>query len=153
MSLDVYLKLEPTSNGPQQFSSGIFIREDGQRKEITRDEWNERFPDREPLVAMARDDTEEVYHANITHNLNKMADEAGLYVFLWRPDELIGETRARDLIVPLREGLALLKSDPERFRQFDPSNGWGSYDGFVPWVEDYLKACEKYPNAKVSVWR
>ncbi len=36
---------------------------------------------------------EEVYISNVTHNLNKMAGEAGIYEALWRPEE-IGITHA-----------------------------------------------------------
>lgn len=93
-----------------------------------------------------------VYAANLTHNLAKMAYEAGIYKHLWRPDE-IGITKAEQLIEPLRVGLALLKSDPERFKKFDAENGWGLYIHFVPFVENYLQACEKYPDAEVSVSR
>ena len=60
---------------------------------------------------------------------------------------------ARDLIQPLRDGLALLQTDPERFKRHNPKNGWGSYDGFVPWVAAYLAACERWPDAKVRVSR
>ena len=93
-----------------------------------------------------------IYDANITHNLTSMADEAGIYQYLWRPEELKINT-AVDLIEPLKKGLALLKSDPERFIKLNPSNGWGSYDSFVPWVENYLKACEENPTATISVSR
>jgi len=93
-----------------------------------------------------------VYTANITHNLNKMAQEAGIYEHLWRPDE-IDITNAGQLIGPLREGLALLKSDPNRFEAFNPENGWGTYEGLVSFVEKYLAACEENPDADVSVWR
>lgn len=94
----------------------------------------------------------EIYGANITHNLNKMAAEAGIYEHLWRPEE-IGITTAAQLIEPLRAGLALLKSDPARFEAFNPSNGWGSYEGLVSFVERYLEACEEAPDAEVSVSR
>lgn len=94
----------------------------------------------------------DVYWANITHNLNKMADAAGIYKHLWRPDE-IGITKAAQLIEPLREGLALLKSDPEKFEQYNSSNGWGLYEHFVPFVEKYLAACEEHPDADVKVSR
>ena len=93
-----------------------------------------------------------IYDRNITHNLNKMADAAGIYKHLWRPEE-IGITKAAQLIEPLREGLALLLSDPERFKQFNPSNKWGCYDGLVDFVREYLSACEENPNATVSVSR
>jgi hypothetical protein len=95
----------------------------------------------------------EVYSANITHNLNRMAEEAGLYLYLWRPDE-IGITKAGQLIEPLRDGLALLKgAEPERFKAFDAPNGWGLYEHFVPWVERYLAACIENPDADVHVSR
>lgn len=148
MSLDVYLTLkgEKVNNS----SSGIFIREGGQTKEITRAEWDEKFPGREPVVAIQSDEIDEVYSANITHNLNKMASEAGIYEHLWRPDE-IGVTKANQLIIPLRDGLALLQTDPERFNKFNPKNGWGNYEGLIEFVRNYLVACEQYPDAEVFV--
>jgi len=92
------------------------------------------------------------YADNITHNLNRMAEAAGIYAHLWRPDE-IGITTAAQLVEPLRVGLALLKSDPARFSAFDAPNGWGKYEHFVPFVENYLAACEREPHAAVSVSR
>ena len=94
----------------------------------------------------------EVYTANITHNLNRMAEEAGIYQHLWRPEEIDIHT-AEQLIEPLRAGLALLESDEPRFRKFDASNGWGRYEHLVEFVREYLAACEQDPNAKVSIWR
>ena len=93
-----------------------------------------------------------LFTANITHNLNKMAVAAGIYYPLWRPDE-IGATKAEQLIVPLREGLARLKAEPERFKAYDSPNGWGLYVNFVPFVEKYLAACEANPTATVEVSR
>ena len=93
-----------------------------------------------------------IYDRSITHNLNKMADAAGIYKHLWMPEE-IGITKAAQLIDPLREGLALLLSDPERFKKFDPENKWGDYYGLVDFVRKYLLACEENPNASVSVSR
>jgi hypothetical protein len=94
----------------------------------------------------------EVYSANITHNLGLMAEEAGIYQPLWRPEEL-GIKTAAGLIEPLRAGLALLEQDPERFRAFNSPNGWGLYEHFVPFVRDYLNACEANPDAVVTVGR
>lgn len=157
MSLDVYLTMEnvqPNHQKPDLSGSGIFVRENGQTKEITREEWDKRFPDREPVVVKVPDDTAgaEVYSSNITHNLNQMAEEAGIYQHLWRPDE-IDIKKAKDLIEPLKDGLALLQSEPERFKAFNPSNGWGDYEGFVRFVGGYLTACCWFPEASVSVWR
>ena len=152
MSLDVYLDayfptLQPTGG------SGIFIRRNGQTVEISRDEWDRAFPGQEPVVLTAEADVNtRVYSANITHNLGDMADAAGIYKPLWRPEE-IGIVKAGELIEPLSEGLAKLKAEPGRFKEFNVSNGWGLYEHFVPFVEQYLEACKAYPNATVSVSR
>lgn len=93
-----------------------------------------------------------VYNANITHNLTAMADAAGIYKALWRPEDL-GITKAAQLIPYLRPGLAALKASPARFKRFNSPNGWGVYENFVPFVERYLAACEDNPDAEVSVSR
>jgi hypothetical protein len=95
---------------------------------------------------------EEFYQSNITHNLNAMADAAGIYQYLWRPDE-IGITMASELIEPLTAGLKELEARPEHFAQFNATNGWGLYKHFVPFVRQYLAACREHPNAFVHVSR
>jgi hypothetical protein len=93
-----------------------------------------------------------LYSANITHNIATMAGRAGIYDFLWRPDE-ININKASQLTYFLRNGLALLKTNPEYFKKFNPENGWGDYDGLVSFVENYLAACIEYPDADVEVSR
>jgi hypothetical protein len=93
-----------------------------------------------------------VYEANITYNVNRIAEAAGCYRELWRPDE-IGIDTASQLVEPLKAGLLALVSDPVRFEALNPENGWGSYDGLVQFVTAYLKACIQHPEASVSVWR
>lgn len=165
MSLDVYLiSSEPiTKKG-----TGVFIRENGCNKELTVGEVLEKFPDAE--VDETVYETEILYNANITHNLNKMAKKAGIYEALWRPHRLkvdydIPEedsqaedifeknqtTIAREIIPLLEQGLHKLKSRPEYFKRFNSPNGWGMYKHFVPFVEKYLNACKENPNAIVEV--
>lgn len=88
-----------------------------------------------------------LYTDNITHNLGEMADNAGIYKALWRPEE-IPTDRAADLIPILEKGLADLKARPDYFKQFNSSNGWGMYEHFVPFVENALNACKAFPGAK-----
>lgn len=145
MSLDVYL-----SGGEAEAATGIFIREAGATREITRAEWDERFPGSEPVTATSESD--ELFWRNITHNLTPMADAAEIYSHLWRPEELGIET-AGQLIEPLTLGLKRLRSDPEKFRTFNPPNGWGSYEGLVDFVAAYLAACVQHPAAKIRVSR
>ena len=97
-------------------------------------------------------DGEDLYWRNITHNVGNMANAAGLYEPLWRPDEMAVET-AKELIAPIEVGLEMLRSDPGKFKALNPSNGWGSYEGLVAFAEDYLKACKEYPDGLVRVSR
>ncbi len=93
---------------------------------------------------------DEVYWANITHNLARMAAEAGAYEALWHPEK-IGAKKAGDITRILAAALALLESCPERFTEFNASNGWGVYEEFVLFVRRYLEACEQNPHARIEV--
>jgi hypothetical protein len=81
-----------------------------------------------------------------------MAAEAGIYKYLWRPEE--NEINiAQQLIKPLRDGLQLLRDDPERFKEFNPPNGWGNYDILVGFVAELLSECVRHSSAFVGTWR
>jgi hypothetical protein len=119
-----------------------------------------------------QEDSETLYWANITHNLNVMAEKAGIYEALWRPHKLIegydipesdniaewefeekNKIQAKAIIPLLEKGLEDLIARPEYFKTFDSKNGWGTYDHFVPFVAEYLKACRQYPEAIVETSR
>lgn len=152
MSLDVYLTI-PGANIQKPQSSGIFVRDGGATKEIGEAEWRSKNPDREPVRFISEEvTTDQVFHANITHNLNRMATAAGIYDALWRPDE-VGIKKARELLAILVVGLEKLLDDPELYKKHNPDNGWGTYDQLVLFVKNYLKACIDYPQADVSVDR
>lgn len=150
MSLDIDLVM---NDELAVLSSGIFVRENGATKEITEQEWRERYPDRDPVRHIPLEsDSHIVFSANITHNLNEMAKEVGIYKELWRPEEL-GFTKAGELIDRLDIGLFLLRNEPERYKAFNPDNGWGDYEELVEFVENYLVACRRYPEAEIRVSR
>ena len=100
-----------------------------------------------------------VYSGNITHNLGAMAGAVvlsngmTLYDVLWRPDEQQGLKFARDIVNLLDEGWNILLSDPEKYKQFNPENGWGSYDGLEKFVYNYRNACWDNPDAELRVSR
>lgn len=97
-------------------------------------------------------ETDIVFHADITHNLAAMAQQATLYLPLWRPEQL-GFSKASQLVFSLEIGLKFLVNDPETYKAFNPENGWGDYDGLVKFVQDYLNACVQYPDADIEVSR
>lgn len=114
-----------------------------------------------------------VYSDNITHNLNIMADKAGIYEALWQPHRLhdnylksYSENNdakyefknsisilAKDIIMPLQKSYDRLISEQSYFEQFNSDNGWGLYKDFVPFVKNYLDACIKFPNSIIFVSR
>lgn len=151
MSLDVWLEEQsPVKNN----SSGIFIRENGQTKEISLEEWQKRYPGKKPIIVKQEAETITLFHYNITGNLRKMAEETN-EIFekaLWSPDELNINT-AKDLISYLRLGIAYLVIDKDRLIRFNPSNGWGNYDNLLELAETYLQACKDNPGATVCIWK
>ena len=107
------------------------------------------------------DETVEVYidniedcYLNVTHNLGKMAKEVGLYTYLWRADELHShQVEAWEIIYNVEQGLNELKHNPNKYKKFNPSNGWGTYDNLVEFTEKYLLCLKKYPKAKIEISR
>jgi len=112
---------------------------------------------------------EDVYSANITHNLGKMAGEAGLYEALWRPHRLkegynIPEddhdaeykfeeenpVRAHEIIPIIEKGLEDMLARPKHYETFNSPNGWGMYEHFIPFIEQYLEALKEYPESFVD---
>ena len=99
-----------------------------------------------------------VYDNNITHNLGSMAANVKLsngltlYDVLWRPDEHELEL-AEDIAELLDEGWNILLSGPDHFKQFNPHNGWGNYDGLCKFVYEYRNACWDEPDATIEVCR
>jgi len=98
------------------------------------------------------------YSGNITHNLGDMASHVELsngltlYQVLWRPDEHQLKF-ARDISDLLYEGYIILLTDPEKFKKYNPPNGWGSYDGLVNFVYKYSNACWNNPDAELRISR
>lgn len=93
-----------------------------------------------------------VFEKNITHNLNSMAEAAGVYMHLWQPAE-IDIQKAWQLIEPLGKGLSELMNNPVRFKAFNAENGWGKYEHLVDFVLKYLQACKEFPDAIVKANR
>jgi hypothetical protein len=104
------------------------------------------------LTENGEPEEEEVYSSHITHNLSRMAIEAGLYNYLWKP-ETIPVKRAAELVSVLRAGLERLVENKDYYQQFNSPNGWGIYDDFVEFVIKYLTACTEHPDALISVYR
>lgn len=148
MSLDLYLiSAMPIK---RKVGSGVYIRENGQTKELSLDEARKRYPDMIfPNAEKEEETTHIIFKANITHNLNDMASACGLYDLMWHSEG----KQAKDVIFGLRNGLNVLVRDKGEMMKYNPENGWGTYENLVQVATDFLSACEKYPNAKIDCSR
>ena len=150
MSLDLYIK---TSTPVIKRGTGVYVREDGKTKELkTMAEVKERFPDADlSRIKVFEYETDEVWHENITHNMNKMADQVPigkhtLYDYLWRPDEIEITHITREYATAVFNGVMYMKEHKEELLPFeppiDPETGtrWGSYDLLVGFCTSLVDA-------------
>ena len=91
-----------------------------------------------------KEESDTLFDLNITHNLATMAKEAGFYEELWH---LYGINCCKELAPIIRNGIEELKTNPEKYKRFSAENGWGTYEQFLPWLEELLQNLEKFPNA------
>lgn len=88
-----------------------------------------------------------VYNIGISHNLVPMAKSVNLYNPLWKGEDI---TEALDLINPVTRAIVLLKECPNQYRRLQAKNKWGTYDQFIEFLQNLLKALIEYPHAKVN---
>lgn len=90
-----------------------------------------------------------VYETNITHNLAKMAEELGVYDALWHPKEN-GIRYAKDLIPLLQQKTMELFFEARKYKAYNASNGWGTYENFWHFLNDLLQQCKAHPEAEIE---
>ena len=83
---------------------------------------------------------------NYTSNTAAMIKEVcGSY-----PSEWSGE-RCADMYPTLMQGASLLNLHPQRYRQFEPDNGWGTVESTAKFLRQIADNCDKYPTAVIEV--
>ena len=155
MSLDITI-ISPESI--KKKSTGIYARIDGQTRELTKEEVIKHFSDVDPDTIIEEEiETDEFWHGNITHNLCGMAEDCesfdeydqcyNLYDLLWRDTQapFTGDY-LNVYIAHLAYCLYVLKNDPKHFKQFNPSNGWGTYEQLCDFVESFIRALVNMPS-------
>ena len=99
-------------------------------------------------------------HLQITHNLNTIVSELGLlvdlpyYEVIWEPYELFGlkngEVPAEFVLKLLPDLIKNLLKFEDRLLEYLPSNGWGTFEGLIGFLCDYLKEC--YTNQEAYIY-
>ncbi len=89
----------------------------------------------------------EVFHSNMTHNVVPMWKKAGIYDSVYNSEG----RRAGDVAKELYGGFVHMKEEPEIFEKLNPSNGWGSYDTAVEFLEELISACNEHPDGVIRI--
>ncbi len=96
---------------------------------------------------------------NITHNLNKIAQELCFYEILWRPETTVGlfknpsKILASEILPYYREALDIVLKEGDSVKHLLPSNGWGTLDCFNRVLTSCINACIKYPDSIIVISR
>ena len=106
---------------------------------------------------------EEDYHLQITHNLNKVVSACGelvgksYYEAIWRPDTLTGLENGKVPVLFIVSYLPDLIRDLIKYElvltQYLPDNGYGTFEGLIKFLCNYLKECYTYKNEYVYCCR
>lgn len=89
----------------------------------------------------------ELWWGNQTHNITPMWKLAGVYDALY----MSSGKQAKDVIDDVRRGFNNMSENPEKYKKLNPSNGWGSYDSALTFLECFKSACDKYPFGEIVV--
>jgi hypothetical protein len=60
---------------------------------------------------------------------------------------------AVDCLPLLESAIAHMKANPSVYEAMNPDNGWGSYAGLVPALDDLAASFRRHPKATVTVSR
>lgn len=88
----------------------------------------------------------EVWWRNCTHNLSPMWNKAGVYEALYKSTG----KKAGELVAELEAGLKHMVENASEYQHLNPENGWGSYEGAVWFLREFLDACREHPKAIVE---
>lgn len=58
---------------------------------------------------------------------------------------------ASELLPAVNRAIVDMLARPAHHKQYEPENGWGSYDGTLKFLRQIRAACESDPDAKVRV--
>lgn len=58
---------------------------------------------------------------------------------------------AGEFIPFLRSAIAAMEDSPAKFKELNPKNGWGDYDGALTFFREFLVDCLKHPKATVRI--
>lgn len=52
---------------------------------------------------------------------------------------------------PLAEAVKRMEADPEKYREMEPPNGWGDYEGALKYLRTLAEACAEHSKCTINV--
>jgi hypothetical protein len=52
---------------------------------------------------------------------------------------------------PLAEAVKRMEADPDKYREMNPSNGWGDYEGALRYLRSLAEASAEHPKCMIRV--
>jgi hypothetical protein len=83
---------------------------------------------------------------NYTYNVSPMYKTA-MDMTISDFDGMLCE-KVKDIVI---DGLVHMAENEDDYKELNPSNGWGNYDGAVRFLEKIYEACLRHPKATVIV--
>ena len=60
--------------------------------------------------------------------------------------------KADSCIEDLRKAIANMEDNPKEYKEMNPPNGWGDYEGALNYLRKLLDACVKNPKCKIDIF-
>ena len=89
----------------------------------------------------------------IAVELNYTYNASPMWYEIYPDDEgmvQIDGMKGRHAAPKIAHAISEMISKKKIMKKLEPDNGWGSYDGFLLFLNKVLEACEEFPNSK---WR
>lgn len=85
----------------------------------------------------------------ITNNLNLLAEQVGLYPYLWTPSQM-NVTLASELVKPLEDALANIDKNREALRVYEPPNKYGTVESLERIATSLLAIANEFGDAQIT---
>ena len=91
-----------------------------------------------------------VFEDIIPHSTSRMAEEAGVYDYLWNPSKK-RYTVAIDITNLIEISLSRILSNIDHFELLESEDNFGTVSNFVVFLQNILVACKLHPEAKIQI--
>lgn len=57
-----------------------------------------------------------------------------------------------EAVGPLAEAVKRMEADPDKYREMEPGNGWGDYEGALAYLRRLAEACATHPKCTIAIY-